>query len=109
MSRTDWMTTFMEHYIMNQLKFLALGYSFNTNNELLKAQLHYIFAQLHTLTLQGTIKSMKMGQVFYNNSFDFCRFTKLRNKIPILNANLKSLEKTAKFNFKCPFKKVINL
>lgn len=62
---------------------------------------------LFQIKIVTTIKSMNKGLVFFNNSWNVCRFAKLTNKIPLLNVYLRSAKKSAKFDIKCPFRKVI--
>ncbi|CAO1317800.1 unnamed protein product [Diamesa hyperborea] len=67
---------------------------------------YYLFQDISNLMMIGTVKSWNMGQVYYNNSWDFCRLdSESIEKIPILNELLKSFKKAAKFDMKCPFTK----
>ena len=56
------------------------------------------------MQMKGTIKSLNLGQVYYNDSWDFCRFSK---SIPILDVIFQNFKKAVKFDIKCPFRKVI--
>ncbi|CAO1301449.1 unnamed protein product [Diamesa tonsa] len=67
---------------------------------------YHLFQDISNLMMIGTVKSWNMGQVYYNNSWDFCRLdSESMEKIPILNEFLKSFKKAAKFDMKCPFTK----